>query len=170
MANYKQRRSNRELKGLLDRRIAKPVSATDGGGMVYGFIERGGRIKVGRAVDLRRRQRQWDRLCPNPTRKWVIEFWSVHAKRTGACHVFEFRSYIRRIVRGSYASVTRATLLISTAQILPELFVFLFRMPDRVHSTVIGGKRHIEKFVLRGRSQRQTIRLVKRVIRRAEGL
>ncbi|KAE9386930.1 hypothetical protein BT96DRAFT_948768 [Gymnopus androsaceus JB14] len=76
------RRRNSFLKRRLKALIAKRISAADGPGYLYAFFDGRNVVKVGRAVDVRRCELQWDVACWNPNRVWKDSIWCPYVHCT----------------------------------------------------------------------------------------
>lgn len=85
------RRRNSFLKRRLKALIARRISAADGPGYLYAFFDGRNVVKVGRAVDVRRRELQWDVACWNPNRVWKDSIWCPYVHCTG-----KFRLWVRQ--------------------------------------------------------------------------
>jgi len=66
--------------------IARPVSPADRPGRIYHFSDNPFEYKVGRAINVKRRRRQWRRSCPDPNRIWYESIWAPHSHRAGKFH------------------------------------------------------------------------------------
>lgn len=63
--------------------LARPISIADRPGRLYHFSGNPFEYKVGRSGNIRARQRQWQRACPDPSRRWYSSITCAHSHRAG---------------------------------------------------------------------------------------
>lgn len=77
------KRDHNFLRRRLHTLKARPLSPSDGPGYLYDFFETPYEVKVGRTINVARRQVQWDIDCWNPNREWEKPIWCPYTHRAG---------------------------------------------------------------------------------------
>ncbi|KAJ3921647.1 hypothetical protein F5877DRAFT_64725 [Lentinula edodes] len=87
------RRSNHKLQKLHVQRLMRPISASDGFGWIYAYVDWGSEWKIGMTNDFVRRRKDWDQQCPCLNRMWLPPI-PVANRRRAEIHL-RWSSYAR---------------------------------------------------------------------------
>ena len=146
---HSTKRSDRVLESHYQRRLQKGVSnLKDRKGFIYGFGDGDGCLKAGRAVDAKKRQKQWGRACPCRKRRWFGHIEVDFCHITGAFCMFCLPRCLIISKKLCY-TIDWSSWHSTVREIVVDTVCSTFAVHEFHLSRSLGGRTHIEKFRFR---------------------